>query len=89
MGDIDWGGFEIFIHLKNMTGIDFVPFKMGIDELRKHKNECISLTEDDRRKLELLLQNPDAKVFYPIIEFMLRNGYKLEQESLVFNSHYG
>lgn len=88
MGDIDWGGFEIFIHLKNMTGIDFVPFKMGIDELREHKNECISLTEDDRRKLELLLQNHDAKVFYPTIQFMLKNGYKLEQESIVFNFQY-
>lgn len=86
MGDIDWGGFKIFIHLKNMTGIDFVPFKMGIDELLAHKNECISLTEDDRRKLKLLLQNPDAKVFCPTIQFMLKNGYKLEQESLVFNS---
>jgi len=86
MGDVDWGGFAIFIHLKKMTGIDFVPLNMGIDELLAHKNECVSITESDRRNLELLLQNPDAKIFYATIKFMLQNGYKLEQESLVFNS---
>jgi len=85
MGDVDWGGFEIFMHLKKMSGIDFVPLNMGIDELLAHKNECIPITESDRRKLELLLQNSDAKIFYDTIKFMLKNGYKLEQESIVFN----
>lgn len=86
MGDIDWGGFEVFIHLKNMTSINFVPLNMGIHELITHKNECKPLTDNDRRKLELLLQNPDANIFYDTIKFMLKNGYKLEQESLVFNT---
>lgn len=85
MGDIDWGGFEIFINLRNMTGIDFVPLKMGISELIAYKDECAPVTEDDRRRLELLLQNPEAKIFYSTINFMLKNGYKLEQESLIFN----
>ncbi len=85
MGDIDWGGFEIYIHLKNKTGINFFPLNMGVDELIKHKNECVPITENDRRKLELLLQNPNAKIFYDTINYMLKNGYKLEQESLVFN----
>lgn len=88
MGDIDWGGFEIFIHLKKMTGIDFVPFNMGIDELLAHRNECVPITENDRRKLERLLQNPDAEIFYTTIQFILQNGFKLEQESLIFNSQY-
>lgn len=86
MGDIDWGGFEIFMHLRNMTGINFVPFNMGIRELIAHEDECSPITENDRRKLELLLQNPDAKIFHDTIQFMLKHGYKLEQESLVFNT---
>lgn len=86
MGDIDWGGFEIFIHLKNMTGINFVPYNMSINELIVHANECIPITDNDRRRLELLLQNPDAKIFYDTIKFMLENGYKLEQESLIFDT---
>lgn len=86
MGDIDWGGFEIFMHLRNMTGINFVPFNMGIHELIAHEDECSPITENDRRKLELLLQNPDAKIFHDTIQFMLKHGYKLEQESLVFNT---
>lgn len=47
MGDIDWGGFEIFLHLKKMTGIDFVPLHMGTEELIVHKHECSSLTAND------------------------------------------
>lgn len=58
---------------------------MGMEELIKYKGDCSPLTENDRRHLSLLLQNPEAHSFYPVIEFMLKNGYKLEQESLIFN----
>lgn len=85
IGDIDWGGFEIFLHLKRKTGINFIPLMMGMEELIKYKGDCSPLTENDRRHLSLLLQNPEAHSFYPVIEFMLKNGYKLEQESLIFN----
>jgi hypothetical protein len=57
---------------------------MGIEELIKYKNECVQLTQNDRKKLLLLRQNPEAEKFYAVIYFMLKNGYKLEQESIVF-----
>lgn len=85
IGDIDWGGFEIFLHLRENTNIDFQPLKMGIEELTLYKDECAPLTKDDKTKLNLLLQNPKASIFYKTIEFMLKNGYKLEQESLLFD----
>ena len=58
---------------------------MGIEELTLYKDECAPLTKDDKTKLNLLLQNPKASIFYKTIEFMLKNGYKLEQESLLFD----
>ncbi len=82
-GDIDWGGFEIFIDLKRKTGIDFNPLMMGVEELNKYKDECVQLTSDDKSRLQRLLNDPDAEIFYPVIEFMLENNYKLEQESVV------
>ncbi len=85
IGDIDWGGFEIFLHLREKTHIDFKPLKMGIDELTVYKDECTPLTTEDKIRLNLLLQNPKASIFYKTIEFMLKNGYKLEQESLLFD----
>lgn len=85
IGDIDWGGFEIFFHLTRHTGIDFQPYLMGINELEKYKEECLPLTSNDRIRLEKLLSDSRAKIFYPVIKYMLEKGYKLEQESLIFD----
>ena len=85
IGDIDWGGFEIFLHLTTHTGIDFQPYLMGINELGKYEEECLPLTTNDRNRLEKLLSDSRAKLFYPVIKYMLEKGYKLEQESLIFD----
>lgn len=82
-GDIDWGGFEIFMDLTRKTGINFRPLMMGIEELRRYRSECAPLTSEDRQRLQRLLNDKDAVIFYSTIEFMLKNGYKLEQESVV------
>ena len=84
IGDIDWGGFGIFLHLTMNTGIDFQPYLMGIEELEKYKTDCLPLTNNDRVRLEKMLSDERAKCFYPVIEYMLEKGYKLEQESLIF-----
>ena len=85
IGDIDWGGFEIFMHLTTSTGIEFQPCLMGIEELERYEAECLPLTQNDRIRLEKLLSDPRAKCFHPTIEYMLKKGYKLEQESLIFD----
>lgn len=82
-GDIDWGGFEIFMDLTRKTGINFHPIMMSINELRTYRSECAPLTSEDRQRLQRLLNDKDAAIFYSTIEFMLKNGYKLEQESVV------
>ena len=84
MGDIDWGGFEILINLRERTGIAFKPYLMGIPQLEEYKDECLPLTDSDRERMKKLIEDPRAKDFQPILSFLLEKGYKLEQESLLF-----
>jgi len=83
-GDIDCGGFEIFFDLVNKTSIAFKPLYMDIDTLKKYKDDCLPLTENDKKRLTLLLKNKENNFFTDVIEYMLENNYKLEQESIEF-----
>lgn len=84
IGDIDWGGFRIFLDLKEKTKILFFPMMMGIEELEQHKKEWKKLSENDRHKLSLLLSTAKADPFSDVIKYMLENNCKLEQEALDF-----
>ena len=78
-GDIDAGGFYILEHLINKTGLDFKPYNMDIHVLEKYKKYWIPLTENDKTRLKIFLsKNSD---YNEVIEFMLCNNCKLEQES--------
>lgn len=77
-GDIDAGGFYILEHLKHRTGIDFKPFHMDIPTLKRYKSYCKSLTENDRKRLYLLL----GRDYDDVIRYMLENNCKLEQEAI-------
>lgn len=80
-GDIDAGGFYILNHLRNKTHINFVPYKMGIEELIKYRNNCKKLTKNDRKRLIAMLDNPDFSDFKDTIQYMLNENIKLEQEA--------
>lgn len=77
-GDIDAGGFYILEHLKHRTGIDFKPFHMDIPTLKRYKSYCKLLTENDRKRLYLLL----GRDYDDVIRYMLENNCKLEQEAI-------
>lgn len=78
-GDIDAGGFYILEHLINKTGIDFKPYNMDIHVLEKYKKYWIPLTENDKSRLKVFLSKNSS--YNEVIEFMLCNNCKLEQES--------
>lgn len=80
-GDIDAGGFYILNHLRSKTHINFVPYKMGIEELIKYRNNCKKLTQNDRKRLIVMLDNPDFSDFKDTIQYMLNENVKLEQEA--------
>lgn len=78
-GDIDAGGFYILEHLKAKTGIDFKSMYMDKKTLEKYMNKTKPLTENDRKRIEKLLHKI-SRNDKEVLELMLENGCKLEQE---------
>lgn len=81
-GDIDVGGFLIYDNLINKTSIPFIPYKMSISELVDKKVNLKALTEFDRKRLYRLKENDNFKIFEDVIDYMLDNNVKLEQENI-------
>ena len=79
--DIDVGGFLIFNNLVLKTGIPFIPYRMSVNELKQNKN-LKKLTENDKKRLKGLLLDSRFDLFKDVIEYMLDNNVKLEQEIL-------
>ena len=77
-GDIDAGGFYILQHLRNKTGIAFVPFCMDVKTLKANLQYTKKLTENDKKRLVALAETE----FLETVEFMLQNNCKLEQEAM-------
>ena len=77
-GDIDAGGFYILQHLRNKTGIAFVPYCMDVKTLKANPQYTKKLTENDKKRLAALAETE----FGETVEFMLENNCKLEQEAM-------
>lgn len=77
-GDIDAGGFYILLDLRRKTGISFAPLNMDLGTIKKYKDFTKKLTENDRTRLEYLLGGE----FDEVINYMLENDCKLEQEAI-------
>lgn len=77
-GDIDAGGFNILMHLRNKTGIHFQPYRMDIATIQQYSDFTKKLTENDRKRL----QNLADSEFSAVIQYMLENNCKLEQEAI-------
>lgn len=76
-GDIDPDGFLILKHLKRETNIDFLPYRMGTEELAKYEKYSKPLEKNDVTKAENMLRTG----IYPAeMKYMLKYGRKLEQE---------
>ena len=76
-GDIDPDGYFILKNLIEKTGISFVPLYMDVKQLINYRQYCKPLEQNDIVKANSLLKVP----FYgEIMEFMLANNCKLEQE---------
>lgn len=76
-GDVDPDGFYILEHLKKQTGIAFKQLCMGIDELKKFRDYCKILEDNDIKKAQSLI---DKGLYLDTMRYMLENNVKLEQE---------
>ena len=79
-GDIDVGGFEIYLDLCQKTGIPFQPYLMGISQLQKYQAFTRKLTENDRRRLSVLKGKTEREDILEVLDYMEACGEKLEQE---------
>lgn len=81
-GDIDAGGFKIYLNLINKTGIDFSLYLMNKNVLEKYEESCEFLTKNDVKTLENLLSKCDNEEIKETFEYMLKENIKLEQEAI-------
>lgn len=84
-GDIDVGGFEIYENLCKKTGIPFRTYHMGVEELERYGVYAKELTENDRKRLDKLILFAEEKhrKYVDVLQYMKKNGVKLEQECIV------
>lgn len=76
-GDIDPDGYFILKNLIEKTGISFVPLHMDVQQLINYKQYCKPLEKNDMVKANSLLK---FHFYDEVMEFMLANNCKLEQE---------
>lgn len=81
-GDIDVGGFEIYLDLCNKTGISFRTYLMGIKQLESYGDCTRQLTDNDRKRLEILLERVKNTEIADVLRYMKLHGRKLEQECI-------
>ena len=77
-GDIDAGGIHILKHLRAKTNIQFLPYKMDIETLSANMGSWKKLTDNDIKRLRKI----EDKEFQGLIDYMLSNNCKLEQEAI-------
>lgn len=81
-GDIDWGGINIYLDIIAKTGIKFNTYKMDIETLKEYQGYAKSLTEKDKENLISLIKNVKDEEILKLVDFMLSNNIKLEQEAI-------
>ena len=79
-GDMDAGGFSILMDLRKKTGIPFMSYHMDLDTLKEYRQYAKRLNESDRNRLEKIRIE---KEFSEVIDFMLEENIKMEQECII------
>ncbi|WP_151191866.1 Wadjet anti-phage system protein JetD domain-containing protein [Desulfotomaculum copahuensis] len=79
-GDIDYGGFSIFVHLQKRCLPGLKPLFMDVPTLERYRRFASPFTAAYGRRLRILLKDADYRIFHPVITKMLQEGVRLEQE---------
>lgn len=83
-GDLDFGGLNIFVHIKKNVFNTLKPLDMNAETFIKYKEYSEPFTNEYGTKLYNLVGNDDYSQFYDLIILMLENRRILEQECLLF-----
>lgn len=84
-GDIDLGGFRIFVHLAERTGLGLQPLLMDLQTYRAHAAGGMAFSPQYGAELAALLALPNFAVFAPVIREMLALQRRVEQEAVAFS----
>ena len=82
-GDIDFGGFSMLARLRREIIPDVQAWKMGIKDLEQYSKYTIPFSQAYRKRLAALLEVPQLSDCFSCIEFMLKNGIRLEHEAML------
>lgn len=82
-GDIDIGGFRIFVQLKALIP-EVTPYMMDEDTLENYMDSAEKISDEDYlRSLEALLSDESYSVFHSLISLMIKKCVRLEQEAFL------
>lgn len=79
-GDIDYGGFRIFVHLRDNCLPDLQPLHMDTATLVKYRAYGLPFGKPYAAKLRRLAGDERYRIFHPVISHMLEHNICLEQE---------
>ena len=80
--DIDIGGFKIFARLRNIIP-ELQPYKMDKQAFYSKRNYWKEMKQDYIENLSKLRNDREYEIFQELIDEMLKNGTKLEQEAFI------
>jgi hypothetical protein len=80
--DIDYGGLNILAQLRRQVSSRFAPYRMDVATLKQHAHWAQPLSKNDERNLTRLRQQAVLQDMVELIDFMLLEGIKLEQEAV-------
>ena len=81
--DIDIGGFKIYTRLRDSIIPEVLPYRMDKNTLIENKVYWKLFDNKYSELLEKLKQEEKYSIFFEVIDFMLENSVRLEQESMI------
>lgn len=82
-GDIDYGGFKMFVRLKNNIINTLQPLNMDIHSYNRYKGNGLKKSDEYISKLILLTENSDYNLFSDVIMAIADEKITVEQESFL------
>lgn len=82
-GDIDYGGFTMLARLRREIYENIMPYRMGIEELKRYEQFTISVNNDYIKKLSDIMNYIELEDLKECIQYMIKNKKKLEQEAML------
>ena len=83
-GDIDVGGFRMFVRLKGQIVPELMPYRMDRASLEAYRDQAMEITSADYLKtLERMENSPEYEMFHEVISLMRRERIRLEQEQMI------